>query len=466
MHPISLNKNSAIPLVYQLYEAIKSSILSGKLQENDQLPATRILSEELGISRNTVMFAYEQLLIEGYLESRAGSGTFVSKGISNVLKNDNKSVIKTVSGTKETGEELIDFDIVTPDYDHFPFDKWKAVLRQASALSIEHFGYTNPLGIMEFRESIAEMLRKRKGLTTSPDQIIITSGTLNGIKSISGFLRQKEDKFIIENPCYRSISSCLREQKYELCSIPVDKNGMLTENDQLKQLSGPVLVTPSNHFPSGAVLPVRRRIDLIEYAVDNRTFIIENDYNSDFHYKIMPVQSMHFLDPEHVIHVGTFSETMFPSLRLGYIVLPENLINDFTVYSKKNISEISSVTQLAMMQFIQTGEYEKHLYKMSILYKRKRSIVISEMKRLYRDEIEICGDSSGLFLVVDFKNRIFEPSFSDEMIKNGIQIYTYNSFTDNYNKSTSKLLIGYGNISEKSISKGLKILKNKCFSLF
>lgn len=416
MHPLSIDKNSAIPLARQLYESIKSSILCGKIKENDQLPATRILSKELGVSRNTVMFAYEQLLIEGYLESRAGSGTFVSEGINHILKMNSIEVSKTIPKAKENKKELIDFDIVTPDYEHFPISKWEGALREASHLTTNHFGYTNPLGIIDFRESIVEMLRKRKGLTTSSDQIVITSGTLNGIKSISGFLRQKEDKFIIENPCYRSISSCLREQKFELFSISVDKNGLVTEDEQLKHLSCPVLVTPSNHFPSGAKLPVRRRIDLIDYAVEKNTFIIENDFNSDFHYKIMPVQSMHFLNPEHVIHVGTFSETMFPSLRLGYIVLPECLITDFTAYIKKGLSEISSVAQLAMMKFIQTGDYEKHLYKMKFLYKRKRNIVISEIKNLFNDDIDICGDSSGLFLVVDFKSRIFKSSFSDKMI--------------------------------------------------
>lgn len=461
MHPFLLDKESSIPLSRQLYEVIKNSILSGKLREDDQLPATRQLSKELLVSRNTVMLAYEQLLIEGYLVGRPGSGTFVTKGICFDLNHTTGNTSKTESNIKRVKPRLFNFYHATPDSESFPITKWRNCLRRASDLTKEHFGYTDPLGIMELRQNIAEILLKRKGLKALPQQILITTGTLGGIKTISKFLRQKENEIIVESPCYGPIISVLNDLKFTLHNLPVDRQGIMTDAKRLKPFSCSILVTPSNHFPSGAILPIKRRLDLIKYAQDNQTYIIENDYNSDFYFRGMPVQSMHFLAPEQVIHIGTFSASMYPSLRLGYMVIPNNLIGDFTYFFKKQTAQISSLAQLALMSFIETGDYEKHLYKMNKLYARRRAFMITELERLFQDEIEIREDTAGLFLVVKFKDMLFDSTFPESVEKHGIKIYTYYTYTESPVKSTSKLLLGYANICDKDLTNGLKILKEE-----
>lgn len=462
---LNIDRSSGIPLIRQIYDELRTKILNKDLIAGEKLPSTRKLSQELKVSRNVILEAYEQLISEGYLESIEGSGTYVAKGSSlekyiNYYTYEAK-FINSREDEKSEAYDKIDFISGTPDLSLFPKVWWAKCLKEACLdAPLDSLNYTSSAGIYDLRISISKLLLRTKGIKCNPEQIIILSGSIEGFLIISKFLGDKNKAAIIEDPSYNGIKSILETMNIDLYPVPADEKGMNVDLIPMNKKAGFIIVTPSHHFPLGGVLPIQRRIKLIEFSRSNGIYIIENDYDSEFRYSGQPINSLHLLDPKQVIHIGTFSESIYPGIRLGYMIVPEKIVSECKKI-KGSLGLIkSSIKQIALSYFIKRGYFERHLNKMKKIYQKKRETLIIELKKVFNEKVRITGDSTGLYIVADF-NGI---NFTDELVKNidskGVSIYTVEEHSINKGYHLNKLIMGYGNLSLEEIKDGVGKLKD------
>jgi len=458
---IGIDRSSKTSLTKQVYNQIKDKILSNELESDNKLPPTRKLAKELDISRNIVIEVYEQLIAEGYLNTIGGSGTFVAEGLYF------KRYIGIKRNIKETKEKqnhkddnFIDFSIGVPDLKEFPLLKWGSYLKNAiHDGNTKYFNYTQPNGIHELRITLSDFLLRLKGIQCSPEQLFITSGAMHGFSAISKVLLSSFNEVIIEDPSFTEIHKVFSHSGYKIYPVPVDENGIQINLLPTNSSSKIITVTPSHHFPLGFVLPIKKRIQLIEYAQRNNIFIIENDYDSEFRFTGIPISSLQMLDPDCVIHIGTFSEILYPSVRLGYMIVPEKLITICMSYFQVTGHIVSSAIQLALLNFIKEGEFEKHMLRMKKNYRRKREFLINCLNNSFNN-ISISGDTAGLYIVVEFKDIEFTKDILLKAKQNGIGIYAVNEHAIDKIKHKNKILLGYGNLDLFQIEQGVNILKN------
>ena len=377
---IKIDRLSDISLTRQIYEDLRNKILNKELIGGEKLPSSRKLASELSVSRNTIIEVYEQLIAEGYLESIEGSGTYVSKGSSlekyiNYYTYD--VVYKHTKENKKESKGYIDFITGTPDLSLLPRIQWAKCLKEACLdAPMSSLNYTSSAGIYDLRVSISKLILRTKGIKSDPGQIIVLSGSAEGFLILSRLLGVRSKEVIIEDPSYNGIKNILKNLNIKLYPVPADDKGINIDSIPEQKKVDFIIVTPSHHFPLGGVLPVQRRIKLIEFSRKNGVYIIENDYDSEFRYTGYPISSLHLLDPHHVIHVGTFSESMYPGIRLGYMIVPENLVRDCKKI-KGSLGLIkSSIKQIAFSYFIKRGYFERHLNRMKKIYLKKREIII------------------------------------------------------------------------------------------
>ena len=430
---LPIDRTSRVPLTRQVYGALKQNILAGKLQENDKLPPSRVLAKELGVSRIVVVEAYEQLLAEGYVTARQGAGTFVSKGVSMMsMKTSVRDLgpgvgvgagagSDSVSGSDagaQTGRyaqpvqktrpglgshhphdgsemyppesnaaEIIDFKPGVPALDLFPGQKWAMLARKEFLDSPRQtLGYQAPEGLPQLRHSIADYLFRNRGLDCSPDQIVITSGAAQALVLAVNLIfdrrRSGPKRGVMEDPASPDIRNSFLSAGVELSYVPVDHQGMITSRlpDPPKGKENRLIyVTPSHQFPLGGVLPVRRRIRLIEYARLQNGWIIEDDYDSEFRYGGPPLSSLYELDPERVVYIGTFSKTLFPGLRIGYCVLPWQFVKRGRDMKWLMDIHTSVMDQLTLDAFIREGFLDRHLRNIKGVYQKRRDCLAAAL---------------------------------------------------------------------------------------
>lgn len=464
---IDLDRNSAVTLTRQLYDGIKKMILNNTLQSGTKLPSTRLLAGELQISRTVTVEAYEQLLAEGYIEAREGSGTYVGEGIAyqrqthepNVEDlNDNKLLYPVADG-------CISFRAGVPDLNSVPLDRWSKLYREVvSSAELNSVDYQNPQGMYELRSSILEYLKRVRGVDASPRNVIITGGAAQAFSLLS-FLLDVEDYVMVENPASIGLVQTLVTNGMSYVPIDVDEDGIVTEllcEEQRKRPPKLIITTPSHQFPTGVVLPIKRRIELIKYAAANDAYIVEDDYDSEFRYDGGPIQAMQSIEPDRVIYVGTFSKTFCPAVRLGYMILPDNLI-ERTVDAKFG-SDLHSpnFNQLTMARFIGEGHFERHIRKMKKTYLRRRDLIIHRLTEYFGEDINVSGINAGLHLIVKFDKVIFDKRMKRKLETNGLQVNAVSEFyfgatiPHGYEQS---IIIGFGNVNETAIENGLRILR-------
>lgn len=461
---INIDRSANIPLTKQICEQLRTKILTRELQTEERLPPTRKLAQELNVSRNVVIYAYEQLISEGYLESREGSGTYVTEGTYLEQYKDYYSYEfeRDYSIKKETQEQdMIDFQSGVPDLSHFPRKIWAKLLREVCLDSpATFFDYSPPEGTVELRQTLSKFLLKTKGIRCHPDQIIVLSGSAQGLATLAQLLAPPYREFIIEDPVYSGIHQILQALELSCAPVPVDEKGMRVDDIPFHKPASGVFVTPSHQFPIGSVLPIQRRVKLIEYARQTQTYILENDYDSEFRYVGDPISSLHLLDPEYVVHVGTFSESLYPSVRLGYMILPDALLEKCRTLKASLGLATSALKQLALSRFIEEGYLERHITRMKKLYREKRAIIIACLKSAFSDNIVISGDSTGLYVVAEFHNINFSEDLMQNIHQQNVRIYRVEDHAMIKGKHLNKVIIGYGNLTEDEITRGIERLKH------
>ncbi|NJO41442.1 MAG: PLP-dependent aminotransferase family protein [Cyanobacteria bacterium RU_5_0] len=458
---LSIDRTSDIPLIRQIYLELRRQILRGELSSGQRLPSSRELAAHLGVSRNVVLEAYDQLISEGYLESKSGSGTYVAQGAYWELTSDQGITVQPSDRSFiVTTADLIDFRSGIPALDHFPRKLWgeltKRVCLEASAAA---FGYSTPEGCLELRSVLAQYLRRTRGVHCQPDQIVITSGAAQAFSLVGQLLLSAEDTIALENPTTPEIREIYSTLGAGLDLIPVDDRGIQTQWLPASKPPKFILVTPSHQFPLGSVLTIQRRIELLQYAKATGSYIVEDDYDSEFRYSGTPVSSLQGLSPESVIYIGSFSKILSPALRLGYLVLPLEMVQACRRLKRLIDLHSSTFEQLALAEFIQAGHLERHIARMKKLYRQRRDTLKQLLNEYFPEQVRISGDSTGLHLVAELNEIDFSPDRLHKIEQQRIRIYPMSIYAPSQEKYQKQIVMGFGNVAIEDIKLGIQRLK-------
>lgn len=457
---INLNKHLDEPIYEQLYNHIKKEILRGNYDANTKLPSKRELSTYLQCSQNTVQNAYHQLIAEGYIFSKPRSGFYVSE-IDGII--DLEEVVGDEYGvSKAISKQKYNFSHQGVDFDSFPFSQWQRVTREViTEEDKEILESGHPQGDPNLRKSISKYLHQSRGVNCSPNQVIISSGTEYLLQLLIQ-LFNKDWIYALENPGYEKLSLIFKRNHANYKAIPLDKKGMVPK--ELEESKANIAcITPSHQFPTGCIMPISRRIQLLNWANEEiGRYIIEDDYDSEFKYSGKPIPSLQSLDTDgKVIYLGTFSKSLTPALRISYMVLPEKLLK---IYKKKlnfYICPVSNFQQKTLCKFINDGYFGRHLNKMRNVYKRKREMLVLEVKKQLPD-VEILGAKVGLHILIRIKNGMSEEELVGRARDEGIEIYGLSKYyIDKPAKPTEPmLLLGFATLEKKEIPEAIKLLSN------
>ena len=456
-----IDKSCEIPLKRQLYAYIKEMILNGKFSAEKRLPSSRDLAKKLGVSRNTVLEAYCQLVSEGYLEGQEGSGTVVSKGISQQKKQSYTKDITANSIPFDTKEKTIDFRSGVPDFTLFPQREWAKLYRKVCTnLPASAFRYCNFSGVWELRESISHFLYRTRGIECDPKNIMIISGATQGLALISKVLFEKKQKAVVEDPVHPSILNILSSAGFIITGIEADDKGINTTLLKPDSDVSLLYTTPSHQYPLGSILPIQRRQSLVQYALDNDCYIIESDYGdgSTFRFEGTSISSLYELCPDRVIYVNSFSKIFTPALRLGFMLLPDKLIPSYKAQKIINDVHSEALSQYVLAEFLNNGGLEKHTWKMNKIYNQKRKHLIHELDVNFPGEFQIKGQTAGLHVLASFSEILFSEDLIFQLSCNGVTVHPVEDFAfQNFGNHKNEIVLGYAHLSLSEISEGIKI---------
>ncbi|MBS0351988.1 MAG: PLP-dependent aminotransferase family protein [Proteobacteria bacterium] len=462
-----------IPRYKLLYEALRNQILEGLLAPNTRLPSSRQLAKQLNLSRNTTIAALNQLCAEGYAEARPASGIFV---LSTLTTRWQKSLINrplpTATFRLSTRGKKIYEDIPKkvlqgaftpgiPDLSLFPFGLWQRYLvRCIRNPQLKWQSYSQQGGLKELRQTVAAYLRVFRGIECSANQILITHGTQNSLNLISSLLTDQNDRVWIENPGYPGARSAFIAADLQIIGQPLDQEGIAPARSAWKNPPRLIYVTPSHQYPFGMMMSAARRQQLLIQAADLPTWFIEDDYDSEFRFEGNPVAAMQALAPSRVIYLGTFSKTLFPSIRIGYMVLPENYLDAFRFTQARHQREPSYILQSALNNFIQDGHYSTHVRKMRQIYQQRKDQLVAIFRENLGNQVQLHGTDTGLHLTITFPLYINSLQIEAQALEQGIGARSLKHY---YLPNSSiplveGLVLGFGNTDSKTILRSANIL--------
>nr|WP_307327283.1 PLP-dependent aminotransferase family protein [Evansella vedderi] len=441
-----------------MYEQIRNSILEQKFMEGEKLPSTRELASSLEVSRNVCLEAFDRLITEGYLEVRPRSGTYVAKGITFQREKEQPhpvfpAVVSNIS------KDVIDFRAANPAMDHFPRKIWGRLTKEVCNDTPEvAFAYSGSEGVKKLREVLSQYLMKIRGVRCHADQIIITSGATQALYMISRLITNRNDQFIaVEDPVTDEMRRIFSLAGAEVHPVPADEEGIIPESLPLHRKPSFLFVIPSHQFPLGGTLSIQRRVKLMEYSRKMDTYIVEDDYDSEFTYEGVPVHSIQGLNPERVLYVGTFSKILSPALRIGYAVLPPNLVDSFRELKWYTDRHTSSLEQLVLARFIEEGFLDRHVRQMKKIYKKRREALTASIRDHF-PSAKILGQSAGMHLVVEFPGVVFSEEVKELLCETGVLVYPVEDYALTKGAHQHKIVLGYGSLTEKRIVEGVKRL--------
>ena len=456
---ISLDTRSRIPLYEQIYDYIKTDIQSGRIPYGEKLPSTRFLSKHLEVSRSTVELAYEQLLSEGYIESVPYKGFFVAQ--IDELYHLKKDKPQPQRERKEARRYRYDFTPNGVDLKSFPYNVWRKLSKDILMDDrTELFRSGDSQGEYGFRSAICSYLYQARGVDCTPDQIIVGAGS-DYILMLLGMILGMDHTIAFEDPTYKQAYRMAGGMSYNCIPVSMDKNGMkVTELE--KSGADIAYVTPSHQYPTGVIMPIRRRMELLKWACEAQgRYIVEDDYDSEFRYKGKPIPALKGYDAsEKVIYLGTFSKSIAPAIRLSYMVLPKPLQEAYEQKARFVNSTVSKVDQLIVQKFIEEGYYERHLNKTRALYKSRHDVLIEDLRPM-ADICTISGENAGVHLLLTFQNGMTEEELIDRAAREDIRVYGLSDYRIKENcKEKATILLGYANLTEEQIRKAARLLRD------
>lgn len=459
---IRLRTDSDKCLYQQIYEHIRQEIREGKLLAGERLPSTRSLAEYLQVARSTVDYAYDQLLSEGYIEAKPYKGYFVCRleGIFTMEQQEMTEPEVVRPDSQEDGTQVqVDFSPYGIDMTGFPFGVWKRITKNIlNDSNSELFAQGEPQGDYDLRMTISRYLHSSRGVNCRPEQIIVGAGNdylLLLLEKILG----RHVGIAMENPTYKRAYRIFQSFAYRIYTVDMDDKGMRA--DRLPRL--PVraaYVMPSHQYPTGAVMTIGRRAELLRWAEkEPDRYLIEDDYDSEFRYRGKPIPSLQSSDKRgKVIYIGTFSKAIAPAIRVSYMVLPESLLEvyrrDCSFYS----CTVSRIDQRILNEFIRDGYFERHLNKMRMHYRAKHDLLLAELEP-FKKAFTISGEDAGLHLLLTAKGAVTEAQLLSAATEAGVKVYGMSENMVETDAPKATILLGFGSVSEPEMKEGLHRLQ-------
>lgn len=476
---ITLDSSAALPLHRQLYEELRQAILTGRLLPRQRIPSTRALARSLGISRSTVSLSYEQLLSEGYLQTTIGSGTFVCSQLpDDLLRSDSmESTHQTINPPIQLStygaslanaeplvaaepEPLISFRYGRPALDQFPIKLWRKLLSRHCRFNINLLDYaTDSLGHKPLREAIARYLCRSRAVQCAADQVIVVNGSQQALDLVTRLLIDPGDWVALEDPGYLGARHSFLTQGAKLWPVAVDESGLVVKDLATYPAAKVklVYVTPSHQFPTGAVLSLPRRLELLAWAQQTGALIIEDDYDSEYRYGDRPIPAMQGLRQSDVIYIGTFSKVLFPSLRIGYLVVPQGLVPIFSRAKWLADRQSPLLEQHVLADFINEGHLERHIRRMRSLYDQRRRALVQALTLHLGEQVTILGENAGIHLMVRLHTQLSDEAVIDRAAQVGVGLVSAQPYYLEA-KRTGEFVFGYAELNEQQIQEGIRRL--------
>ncbi len=473
---IPVAKGSKEPILRQIYSAIRQSILNGTLRSGDALPSTRELADQLGVSRTTTVAAYEQLLAEGFTVSSQGARTVVAKGVQRKVRKT--AAVRPLQPakielsrfgeaaakagvdfpTRNKGKVLrYDFVYGRSAVEVFPFETWnRMLLQRARKASLRTLDYGPATGNELLREAIASHLRRSRAVVCDASQVIVVNGSQQALDLAARVFLEPGDQIAIEDPQYQGAREAFRAAGAKLIHVPVDSDGLRTNllPDGAKML----FTTPSHQFPVGSVLSLTRRMQVLDWARRENAVIVEDDYDGEFHYEGQPVESMQGLDAEgRVLYIGTFSRTIFPALRIGYMIVPKPLAAAFAAAKWICDRHTATLEQETLAEFISSGAYEGHLRKVRKRNASRRQALLESIGECLGESVDVTGEKSGTHLVIWPRRDIQEETIIRRAAANDVGVYGVRPYYM-YTVTRSGIILGFSRMHENDIREGIRRL--------
>ncbi|MBI6549262.1 PLP-dependent aminotransferase family protein [Xenorhabdus lircayensis] len=435
VQPNTLQRDTSSPLYRQIYQRFIQAITQGSLQPEQRVPSIRELSNELQVSRSTVESAYTLLLSEGYLEARGQAGTVVSPRLADMALQSSKSLVPSPVNVADlslfdsaSATDPLPYQLGLPALDLFPRKLWNTLTVRQLRLQSRHMSYPQPTGYLPLREAIAAYLQLSRGIHCSPQQVFITAGYRGALSLIGHTLLQSGDQVWLEDPCFPPSYHLLTQMGAEIVPIPVDQHGM---NIAIGKMHAPnarfALVTPAHQSPLGVTLSMTRRQELLTWAEQSHSFIIEDDYDSEFLYDDRRQPALASLTPNNVLYIGTFSKVLTPALRLAYLVVPHHLLAPFMAACHAWHDGCPLLQQSVVTNFMQEGHFSRHLRKMRTAYAQRRQMVIESLNQVFDTHLQFDTPVGGLHLLAKLNQHEDDVALVQHARKHGFGIAALSS---------------------------------------
>lgn len=470
MKPIipNFNYESKRAFYLELYDYIKSSILDGTIQAGEKLPSLRALSKNLGLSLTTIELAYNQLLVEGYIQSKPQSGYYVNKisaGMGSISMNStnlNTESILTLDDINKVNGTLPSKGTLRPYYDPscFDFIKWKKcmnkILTEYSHLLLHE---SDPQGELALRYEISKYVYQSRGVTCTPEQIVIGAGTQQITSQLTILLSKMGIRHVaVEAPGYLPVLKIFKDRQFAITPVSVGKEGIAISKLP-SNIRSAVYISPSNQFPTGSVMPIGKRYEILTWAADNDSIIIEDDYDSELRYFGKPVPSLQGLDnTERVVYLGSFSSTLFPSIKISYMVLPPSMAQLFQSVSSGYSQTCSKTEQLTLALYMEKGLYQTNIKKLRTLYSQKLQAIINAIHLYGADLIKPINSSSGINMLINVKSEKNSNLLCKEAKELGIIVVPITNYTNELSESYRTLIFYYNQIPLDDIGTAVQAL--------
>ena len=457
----------------QLYRILQAGIRESALAAGLKLPPSRVMAQALGIARNTVVHVYEQLALEGYVRAGVGRGTFVAAVSPRLVDRGAIAAQPPARGSllSRRGAQLVGeasagrlqwgaFTPGVPEVRMFPAAVWSRLHAKAwRGATPQQLSYATGHGDAGLREAIAAYLQGTRGVVCTPEQVVITNGTQQSLHLIAQLLADPGDAVWLEDPGYWGARSVFRALGLKLVPIGVDAEGAAPTPQQLREPPLAMFVSPSHQYPTGALMSHGRRRQLLDYAAVHGVWVVEDDYDSEFRYGARPLPALQGLD-EHgrVIYLGTFSKTLFPSLRLAYLVLPPDLVDAFGRALNELYREGQTMQQAVLARFLAEGHYASHIRKMRAVYGARHDALIARIAQHFGSTLPVIGGDAGLHLVLGLPAHADDATIARQIQRAGVTTRPLSLYSMRPGVAAKGLLLGYGAVREDEITRNFAVL--------
>jgi GntR family transcriptional regulator / MocR family aminotransferase len=475
---ISINKKQGKTINNQLYEQLKNGIFEGMLRPCDRMPSSREMSTELKISRNTVLHVFEQLEMEGFFETKTGSGTFISKNVDKFryskrqptlsVQKPERSIAQpfglnnVFKGHISALEPLLPFQQSIPLIPEFPFPAWARISANVhKKINSLHLGYDDAQGYLPLRKALSDHLRISRSINCDPENMLIVNGSRQALHLAAEMLLNKGDQCWMEDPGYPGATSAIQRFGGQICPVPITNDGMdLDFAMHHYPKSKLAYVTPSHQFPMGNTMALNERIKLLNWAATHRMWIVEDDYDSEFRYNSRPIPALQGMDANgNVIYLGTLSKVLLPALRLGYLVFPSKaMARQFATGKSVIDGQCNIITQAIASEFIRQGHFSRHIRRMRLLYKKAQDDLVSLINLHLKNMLIPVPVEAGMHLLAWLPSTIDAAVIAKEAFKEGLIIHTLSQFSVKFDHRNG-LILGFTGFPFAEMEAAVLILK-------